>query len=363
MPMAHLFADISSHGFGHLGQTGPVIEALAGRLPDLHLTIRSGLPESQLRLRIGHPFDYIAGASDVAFLMHDAVRLDHEASAEAYQTMHADWPARVAAEAAWLKALAPNAVLANVSCLPLAGAKLAGIPAAAMCSLNWADQFEHLFAGEAWAEKIRIEMHAAYAGADVFLRCLPAMPMADLPKLRDIPPLARLGRPCRAELEAALGVRGQRLVMVVMGGIGYQLPVARWPSVPGVRWLVRESPGGARPDVSTYRGLDFHFSDLLASVDAVVTKPGYGMFVESAAAGTPVLYLKREDWPEQEVLIDWLRSEAVAAEISAADFAAGNVAEALEMLWDRPRKAVVASGATVAAEVLAGLLTRGGRSA
>ena len=156
---------------------------------------------------------------------------------------------------------------------------------------------------------------------------------------------------------------GRRLVMVVMGGIGFELPLASWPHVPGVHWLVRDELLGARDDLSAYRPLGFHFSDLLASVDAVVTKPGYGMFVESAAAGAPVLYLKREDWPEQEVLIDWLRREAVAAEISAADFAAGNVAAALEALWAQPRRQVDAGGAAVAAAVLEELLRRGGRSA
>jgi hypothetical protein len=189
------------------------------------------------------------------------------------------------------------------------------------------------------------------------------MPMPDLANTREIPPIARRGVSCRSAIDEVLGTQGRRLVMVVMGGIGFELPLASWPHVPGVHWLVRDALTAAREDVSAYRPLGFHFSDLLASVDAVVTKPGYGMFVESAAAGKPVLYLKREDWPEQEVLIDWLRREAVAAEISAADFAAGNVVEALEMLWEKPRKAVAAGGAAVAAEVLAGLLTRGGRNA
>jgi hypothetical protein len=361
--MPHLFVDISSHGFGHLAQTGPVIEALSARLPGLRLTVLSGLPEAQLRLRIDRDFDYIGGASDDAFLMHDAVRVDRDASAAAYRSAHADWPARVAAEAAFLRELAPDAVLSNISCLPLAGAKLAGIPAAAMCSLNWADQFAYLFSGEPWAQKIHAELHAAYAGADIFLRCTPAMPMPDLPNMQEIPPLARLGRSRREALEAALGVRNERLVMVVMGGIGFELPVASWPHVPGVHWLVRDDLSVARKDVSAYRQRGFHFSDLLASVDAVVTKPGYGMFVESAAAGTPVLYLKRENWPEQEVLIDWLRRKAVAAEISAADFASGNVIEALQELWEEPRRAVDAVGAAAAANVLERLLTRDSRSA
>jgi hypothetical protein len=357
--MPHLFVDISSHGFGHLAQTGPVLNALVERLPALRLSIRSALPAEQLRLRIGHAFDYFHGASDVAFLMHDAVRVDREASAAAYREAHADWPARVAAEAEWLAGLAPDLVLSNVSCLPLAGARRAGIPALAMCSLNWADQFDYLFAGEAWAEKIHADLLAAYAGADFFLRCMPAMPMPNLGNTQAIPPLSCHGQRRREALEKSLGSGPERLVLVVMGGIGFDMPVGNWPPMTGIRWLVREPLCTARDDVTVYPALGLHFSDLLANVDAVVTKPGYGMFVESAAAGTPVLYLRREDWPEQEVLIDWLRREAVCAEVSAEEFSSGRLMSALDRLWQLPHRRVGADGAIKAASLLEQMLKAG----
>lgn len=356
--MPHLFVDISAHGFGHLAQTAPVLEALAHRLPDLRLTIRSALPTAQLRLRISPAFEHIPAASDVSFLMHDAVRLDREASAAAYRTCHADWPARVAAEAAMLSALAPDLVLANVSALPLAGARRAGIPALALCSLNWADQFAFLFGGEAWAVGIVAELQAAYAGADAFLRCLPAAAMPTLRNVVDVPPIARVGRRDRPALSALLGAGDDRLVLVGMGGIGFELPVAAWPRVDGIRWLVREPLAQARPDVVGYRALGWHFSDLLASVDAVVTKPGYGMFVESAAAGVPLLYLRRDDWPEQEALIAWLEKNTACAEITAEAFAVGDMLGSLAHLWRGRRLPVPANGAEVVAENLMARLAR-----
>lgn len=47
----HLFVDISSHGFGHLSQTAPVLNELAELLPDLRITLRSGLAVEKLRQR------------------------------------------------------------------------------------------------------------------------------------------------------------------------------------------------------------------------------------------------------------------------------------------------------------------------
>ncbi|MBI2307978.1 MAG: hypothetical protein HYU78_11825 [Rhodocyclales bacterium] len=357
--MPHLFVDISAHGLGHLAQTAPVLTALAARLPELRLTIRSDLAAARLRQRIDHPFAHLAASSDVSFLMHDATRVDRDASAAAYRAAHADWPARVAAEADILATLAPDLVLSNVSALPLAGARAAGIPAAAMCSLNWADQFAFLFAGEDWATAIHAQLHAAYAGAEVFLRCLPATAMPALPRVIDLPPIARVGIRRRETLAAAVGAGDERLVLVGMGGIGFELPLAQWPVTPGIRWLVRGAPAGRRPDIIDYGALGWHFSDLLASVDAVVTKPGYGMFVESAAAGVPLLYLRRDDWPEQDALIDWLEAEAVCAEVPAADFASGRFVPQLETLWQRPRRKVAANGADAAAERLLALLQSG----
>jgi hypothetical protein len=44
----HLLATICAHGFGHLGQSVPVLNALRRRLPALRLTVASTLPDAQL---------------------------------------------------------------------------------------------------------------------------------------------------------------------------------------------------------------------------------------------------------------------------------------------------------------------------
>ena len=118
----HLFVDISSHGFGHLAITAPVLNRLADLVPDLRLTIRSGLPPAKLAQRIHVPYALIQGSTDFGYVMHDATRIDLAASAAAYRAAHSDWASRVASEAAFLKSLAPDRVLTNVSYLPLAGA-------------------------------------------------------------------------------------------------------------------------------------------------------------------------------------------------------------------------------------------------
>ncbi len=346
----HLFADISSHGLGHLAIAAPVLDALAERVPDLRLTVRSGLPEARLRQRIRAPFALIPAATDFGYVMRDALTVDRGASAAAYRRAHADWPGRVAAEATFLAAMAPDLVLANVSYLPLAGAARAGIPAAALCSLNWADLFAHYFAGEDAAAAIHADILAAYRSARAFLRTTPGMPMAALGNVVPIGPVAARGR--RHDL--GLGP-GERAVLVAMGGIVHRLPVEGWPRLPGVRWLLPAAWGCARTDALALESFGLGFTDLLASADAVVTKPGYGTFTEAAANGTPVLFQRREDWPEQDCLIAWLGEHGRCREIAGDALAAGDVAEALEALWAQPeRPPVLPTGAAEAAALLAG---------
>ena len=340
----HLLVDISSHGFGHLAITAPALNALAEMAPDLRLTVRSGLPRWKMEQRIRAPFTLIAGSSDFGYVMIDALRIDLAATAAAYRRAHADWPARVAREAALLAALAPDLVLTNVAYLPLAGAARAGIPALSLCSLNWADLFAHFFGHEDWAAPIHADMLAAYRGARTFLRVTPGMPMRDFGNREDIGPIAAIGR------RHDLGLNGDRAVLIAMGGIDHRLPVDDWPRLPGVRWLVAADWQCAHPDAIALESFGLNFTDLLCSVDAVVTKPGYGTFTEAACNGTPVLYQRRDDWPEQDCLIGWLRRNANCLEISADRLLDGALHESLNTLWrQRPPPRPAATGAAEAA--------------
>lgn len=361
MTRAHLFVDISSHGFGHLAQVAPVLNALAARLPTLRLTVRSGLSMATLRSRLAPDFTHLHTASDFGYLMHDATRVDLAATAAAYRNLHADWGAQVAAEAAFLRAQQPDLVFSDVAYLPLAGAAQAGIPALAFSSLNWADLFVHYFAAEPWAAAIHRQMLAAYDSAESFLRLTPGMPMAGLQRVRPIGPVAELGRDCRASLRAQLGCSaGERLVLISFGGFSMNLPIESWPAIAGVRWLVHEAWQVSHPSATAFEPLGLPFMDLLRSVDAVVGKPGYGLFSEAGCNGTPLVYVRREDWPEQDCLIDWLGVHGRCREIGDADLLAGRLGAVLDELWRQPAPLPpLPLGAAEAAEVLFSLLTAG----
>lgn len=354
----HLLVDISAHGLGHLAQTAPVLDALASRVPDLRLTVRSALPHRQLASRIVTRFEHVPEARDFGFVMHNAVDIDLAASAQRYREFHADWPQRVAAEGAWLSRHRIDALLSNVAYLPLAAAVEARIPAAGLCSLNWADLFTSYFGSEPWAGKIHAEMLAAYNASLAFLRVTPGLPMADLLHRHDIAPIAKLGRRDRAHVARLLGLKqDERWILLAMGGMEFRLPVEDWPQTTGLNWLVPKEWNIRRDDVRSVAQAGLDFSDLLASVDAVVTKPGYGTFVEAACSGIPILYLQRDDWPETCHFAAWLGAHARAGMLARERMLPGDFIGALERLWQAPAPVVpLAGGADEAARLLVAVL-------
>lgn len=359
--MSRLLVAISHHGLGHLAQAAPVINALHAARPDLTFTVWSGIPGAALTARIGAPFQHRFEAADVGLAMHDAVRVDLAASNAAYLDFHKDWDARAAREADWLLAQGISGVLADAACLPLAAAARAGIPSVGLCSLNWVDIAGAYLAGHPGMAEVLNQMAAAYRSARAFLRATPAMPMDWLDNRESIPPIAARGAARADELRARLGLAAEEsLLLIGFGGIGYQ--AARpLPTLPGARWLVPDdwlaAQGETRADLIPFARAGLPFIDLLASCDVLITKVGYGSFVEAAAAAVPVLYIDRPDWPETPFLVDWLHAHARAAAIDEAHLFTPEIGGLLTTIQAAPGMPEVAvDGAAVAARRVLELL-------
>lgn len=338
----HLFVDISSHGFGHLAQTAPVLNALRLRQPDLQLTIRCGLPRARLSQRIDGRFAHIPEASDFGLSMHNALDVDVADSLARYQAFHANWEIRLQAYAQQITQFKPHLVLANISYLALAAARQVQIPALALCSLNWLDIFFPYASAAPSLSSIHTHMLDAYNSATAFLRLTPGMLMPQIQRLTEIGPIARGGAANSRQLRVLLGLAPTtRLILVSMGGIPMRLPDS-WPMLPGIQWMVPRAAALPRDDMIALECIDMAFSDVLASCDCIFTKSAYGAFVEAAVCGTPVLYVERPDWPEEPCLTAWLQQHNLAQGISRAQFEQGLFGPALRALLLHPRPAPIA---------------------
>lgn len=358
-----LVVAVSGHGFGHLAQVAPIVNTLYEALPGIELIVRTTLPRDRLMTRLRVPFTYQRAADDFGMLQHSALQVDVAASMERYRQLHRCWDERVAEVAEQLRSVAPDLLFADVPYLTLAAARMAGIPAVAMCSLNWLEIFSYYCAEDREGERILEHMQEAYNSAEIFLRCEPAMPFPGLGNVRDIGLVAAPAANRRIQLEQAGWLRpGERLVLVAMGGIDHRLALAQWPRVEGVRFVVPQAWSIDRGDCFAIESSGLDFAELLASCDAVITKPGYGTFADAAVNGIPVIYVERQDgWPEQAHLTAWLQQHIPCYRVDNDALARGDIGAALEVVFARGRyPALPASGVSQAVAVLRDSLVRCG---
>ncbi|MDE2309471.1 MAG: hypothetical protein KGL01_01425, partial [Betaproteobacteria bacterium] len=328
------------------------------RIPGLRVTLRTAAPRFLLQQNFHCDFRHLPVAFDFGMQMASAVDVQVKESAAAYRAFHAGWEEKVGREAHAMRVLEPDLLLANVPYLSLAAAHVAGVRAVGMCSLNWADIYRHYCFGDTASRTIHAQMLAAYNGAECFLKVQPAMPMPGLFNARNINPIARTGYNQRTSIAAKIRLgEAEKLVLVSMGGMEFRLPVERWPHLPGVRWIIPQAWQVQRDDMVSLESLGLPFGDVLASCDAVLTKPGYGTFAEAACDGVPVLYVARRDWPEEPYLVQWLSKHGVCLEVQRDALHSGNLGDALNQLWALPRPAApVPSGINEAADYLTALL-------
>jgi hypothetical protein len=354
----HLLVAITAHGFGHAAQVAPVINSLRERLPALRVTLLSTLPGSFLEERIVGEFQRIDHEPDFGLVMHSALAIDIESSATAYADLHANWQRRVDEEARRLSALAPELVLADVPYLTLAGAAQAGIPAVALCSLNWADIYRHYFSGREEASQVLAHMEAAYQSARAFLCPQPSMPMQFLDNQVSIGPIAAQGRQRREDLVQRLGLNPeQSLVLVAPGGIETRFAIENWPEGQGIHWLVSECWQIQHSDASALEHTGLGFPDLVNSCDAVLGKCGYGTVTECVLNGTPLLYIPRPDWPEEQSLLQWLEAHGAAVELDPECLVTGKFKDIVQQANSRTITSPAATGISQAADYLYGLLS------
>jgi len=327
---------------------------LRARLPAVRLTVRSSLPAAVLKARLPEEVDLVTASLDPGMVMASALEVLAEESHRAYLRFHRGWVATVARQAAALAALAPDLVLADVPYLSLAAAAMAGIPAVAMCSLSWADIYHHYCGMLPGAGAVEAQIRHAYSQAAAFIQLTPHMPMEDLPRRLPIGSVARIGSSHRRAIDQRMGLApSTRAVLIGLGGIATRLPMERWPRTPGLCWVIPSQWGVQRDDCVELGSLGLDVIDVLCSCDAVLTKPGYGTFVEAACNGIPVLYAERSDWPETPYLVDWLQRHAGCRAVSREDLHAGRLGEALEaLLSQEPMPPAPATGAAEAVEYL-----------
>jgi UDP:flavonoid glycosyltransferase YjiC (YdhE family) len=227
----------------------------------------------------------------------------------------------------------------------------------ALGNFSWDWVYRHLAVRRPALHAAADAAAAAYAKADLLLQ----LPFAgDLSAFRfreRLPLVARRPRLEREDARRRLGLEGT-VVLWSFGGLGLAGFDPRVLARLAPRRVVVSDPGDLPDNVRCIPNpelerQDLGYSDLLAAVDVVVTKPGYGIVSDAIAAGVRMVYTDRGDFPEYPIMVAEMQQWLPAVFVSNEDLLAGNVAGAIDRVLAIPQpEAPDLSGAERAARRL-----------
>ncbi len=361
---------LSGHGFGHASRQIEVINALRARRRDVRVLVVTSAPRRLFDLTAAPPLEFHARVCDTGVVQLDSLRLDARASIERAAAFCRTLPARVADEARWLVEAGARLVVGDIPPLAFAAAAAADVPSVAHGNFTW----DWIYDGYAEEMKDCPDLMPAIRRAHGLASAAWRMPIgggfAGFSAVCDVPMVARHARHARDEVRRTLGLPADRpLALVSFGGYGVDSPgfaaldcLDRWGVVftsgandakapapkPGIHVVLE--------DVLYARGL--RYQDLVAAVEVVVTKPGYGILSECVANGAAMLYTSRGRFVEYEVLVEHMPRYLRCRFLDQEALLGGRWRDALDALdvQPAPPDRLPTNGAEVAAEMILGMI-------
>ena len=360
--MPRVWCSISGHGFGHGAQTIPILNELGKRLHDLHILLRTKLPPHLFEDQLHPSWEIHPSIQDLGCVQDGPLIIDVEKTWSEHERFHQDWERAVQAEAELIRSHQPDLVVSNISYFGIEAGACSGIPTVGMGSLSW-DQVLQFFLTQLSDEQKKTIHHIrrAYGNAQLMIRFAPKVPMAAFHDLVDVGPIAGPPLPSSGVVRDLLSMDShEKLVVVAFGGISLSSwPIKALEKVRGYRFLIGEPlniDGGSH--ISSTTALPVPFRQILAEADLILTKPGYATTIEAVRNATPIVFVRRYNFVDEQVLVDYAGRYGRSVELPIKQFDTGEWLEALETVQrlPLPTESPPELGTSAAAEVLAKFL-------
>jgi hypothetical protein len=333
--MPTIWCAISGHGYGHAAQVVPVLNELGRLLPNLKTILRTAVPAAFFRDRLTIPWSLQSVEQDVGCIQNGPLEIDIPATWKAHVQFHAGWDQRMAKEVAAMRTAAPQVILADTPYLATAASKEAGVPTVALANFTWSETLKPFADPKTPQHQAILEtMRRSYGHASLALRIAPGLPMPAFSNVVDIGPIAETADSHREHIRKHLGVNeSEQLVLLAFGGIALEsLPWEQMQQMQGYHFIVSTPPVRPSPHIHVDSTIPHSFSTLIASVDLVMTKPGYGTIIEAVTLGVPVVYVRRYNFADEPPLVEFLHQYGRGQELSRVDFLAGRWQPAFEAI-------------------------------
>lgn len=324
---------VTAHGFGHAVRSSDIMRAMhfAERGSSLNVTIVSNVPDPFWLNRFGDleglHWKRRPGSFDIGMVQVDSVRVDIPATRERVRQLLQRRPALIEQERDWLVREGIDLVVCDVPAIPIEAAHVAGIRAVAVANFTWS----WIYGEFGWEEEIRA-FEAGYCLADLCIETPFAGGLEVFPNRVQVGLLAKPGVNVRSKIArqteadptlpwvllsfSALEWNASALAEVeaLCGYQFFTIEPLGWPGMANIFQIPRR---------------DIRVTDIFASVDIVLTKPGFGATSECIVNQRPMVWVDRTGFRETPVLVAEIKRLLKQVEIAESDLYAGRLGAAL----------------------------------
>ena len=338
---------ISGHGFGHASRQVEIIRALVAERPQTRVRIRSAVSPALLSRTLDVPHELLPGPVDTGIVQASAISHDDPKTVNAAMEFYRDFDQRIADDLAAFRPDAPALVVGDIPPLAFEVAHGLGIPGIAVANFTWDWIYETHHGMTEAAPWLVPRLRRAYAKATHALELPMAGGFEVFSSREQLPLVARISTRGRQDTRRAFGIPLERRAVLLSFG-GYGLPDLHLSQLDLYdEWTVvttdrsADASQASHPHVrfieeSSFVDSGFRYEDVVAAVDAVVTKPGYGIIAECISTGTPMLYTSRGDFREYDLLISEMPKYLRCEYIDQARLFAGRWRDGLAALMRQP---------------------------
>ena len=323
---------ITAHGYGHGVRSTDIIRAINRLYPEINVHIITGLPAPFLRSRLGADNISIRVRDfDIGMVQLDSIRVDVAATLDRALELYAARERLLAEEIVFLEETGINMVVTDIPSLPLEAAAQAGIPRAAVGNFSWDWIYSEFLTEDArWLPIVEM-FREQYSRSDLLLRLPFHDEMTAFPVKEDIPLVAHPGNPCRDRIARLTGCDPEKK-WVLLSFTTLDLSeeaLARIERIKDREFLTVLPLQWRRSNIHAVEREQASFSDVLASVDAVISKPGFGILSDCVVNHKPLIYADRTNFREYPVLEESIRKYLKHVHISTEDLYRGDIESSL----------------------------------
>jgi hypothetical protein len=352
---------ITSHGYGHGVRSCSIIRAINELCPRVTVHVVTELPVPFLSNQIRPLKNPIRAVSfDVGMVQLDSIRVDVGATLRKAERLYFMRKKSVESEADILRRTGVSLIVADIPGLPLEAAALAGIPRVAVGNFGWDWIYSDFVRQNPRWQPVADMFREQYAAADLLLRLPFCEEMSAFPRVEDIPLVANPGRVRRQEISEVTGCDpGKKWILLSFTTLDWgEEALGRVERIREYEFLTVLPLQWKTDHIHALSREQIPFSDVIASADAVVSKPGFGILSDCVVNGKPLIYTDRVDFLEYPVLEASVRKYLKNVFIPATKLYAGDLRESLDMIWKRPAPPfkLERGGDRIAARKIAGFL-------